>query len=186
MFTWKINHWIVPLGQFSVQVAMSVCLCVCVCAIGCSFFRPLIGPEITWSVPRPLIGNLVCLYNGFLRLITAYWELGMLITASHSQRIRSHIYGLWSWWWRRSPGAWYLSSRPRGAIGGSSVEDLQRKGSRWIGEPCGPQSGINLNMTGMYTNAIVVSLLDASQYCLDAALEFILVAECNFTSHFLK
>ena len=27
------------------------CVCLCVCAIGCSFFRPLIGPVITWSVP---------------------------------------------------------------------------------------------------------------------------------------
>ena len=44
-----------PLGQFSLRVTCpSVCLSIC--ALGCIFFRPLIGPEITWSVPRPLIG----------------------------------------------------------------------------------------------------------------------------------
>ena len=49
-----------PLGQFSHRVAMSVCISVCLsdCVIGCIFFQPLIGPEITWSVPRPLIGPL--------------------------------------------------------------------------------------------------------------------------------
>ena len=35
------------------------CVCVCVCvsvwAIGCSFFRPLIGPEVTRSVPDLLL-----------------------------------------------------------------------------------------------------------------------------------
>ena len=36
------------------SVIESLCLdvCLCVCAIGCSYFsRPLIGPEIIWSVP---------------------------------------------------------------------------------------------------------------------------------------
>ena len=37
-----------PLGRFSHRVSMSVCvsLCLSVCAIGCIFFRPLIGPDI--------------------------------------------------------------------------------------------------------------------------------------------
>ena len=42
-----------PLGRVGQRVAMSVCLFVClsVYAIGCSFVRPLIGPDMTWSVP---------------------------------------------------------------------------------------------------------------------------------------
>ena len=38
-----------PLGRVGHKVVMSVCLYVC--AIGCSFFRPLIGPQITWPDP---------------------------------------------------------------------------------------------------------------------------------------
>ena len=37
------------LGRFSNMVTMSMCLSIC--AIGCSFLRPLISPDITWSVP---------------------------------------------------------------------------------------------------------------------------------------
>ena len=41
-----------PLGRFSHRVAMSVCVFVCLCApLGAFFVRPLIGPEVTWSVP---------------------------------------------------------------------------------------------------------------------------------------
>ena len=41
-----------PLGRVGHRVAMSVCVCVCLCALsGAVLFRPLIGPEITWSIP---------------------------------------------------------------------------------------------------------------------------------------
>ena len=46
---WQFFTESAPLGQFSYRFAMFVC--VSVCAIGCSSFRPLIGPEVTWSVP---------------------------------------------------------------------------------------------------------------------------------------
>ena len=40
-----------PLDRFSHRVAMSVCVPVCLSAQSVAvFFRPLIGPEITWSV----------------------------------------------------------------------------------------------------------------------------------------
>ena len=40
-----------PLRQFSHKVAMSVYLCVVLCHRVQFFSRPLIGPQVTWSVP---------------------------------------------------------------------------------------------------------------------------------------
>ena len=39
------------------SVCLSVCLSVCPCHQVQFFSRPLIGPEVTWSDPRPLIGR---------------------------------------------------------------------------------------------------------------------------------
>ena len=68
-------------------VCMSVCLDVClsgclsVWAIGCSFFRPLIGPEITWSLPGlSLVLPGLDMYMSTLKtslpaFFTVYWPL---------------------------------------------------------------------------------------------------------------
>ena len=51
-------HWISPLGRLSHRVAMSVWLSICVTVpSGAVFSRPLIGPQVTWPDPRPLIGR---------------------------------------------------------------------------------------------------------------------------------
>ena len=53
-------HCIGPLGRFGLVVAMSVRPHVCVgtCPLPMRFFsRSLIGPQVTWPDPRPLIGQ---------------------------------------------------------------------------------------------------------------------------------
>ena len=57
---WVIFTNSAPLGRVGHRVAMFVCLDVCVSVClsapsGAVFVRPLIGPEVTWSVPG-LIG----------------------------------------------------------------------------------------------------------------------------------
>ena len=84
-----------PLGWVSHRVAMS--RCVFVCAIGCIFFRSLIGPEITWSFPGlslvnppPIAANYnlfqpIPAYSSLFQSIPSYSSLLQHIPAYSSQ-----------------------------------------------------------------------------------------------------